>query len=341
MAKMRYRVLGISGMKVSELCLGTMMFGGPTDEAEARRIIDHALDSGVNFIDTANVYTKAPSESVIGRGHQGQAQPLGAGHQGRQQGRHGPQRQRPVAAPRHAGRRGQPARGCRPTTSTSTTSTASIPIRPGRTICHLRRPDPRRARSATGACPTSAPGTSRTCTTCAAQLGVPPPAALQPYYNLMNRQPEVELLPAARAFGLGVVPYSPIARGVLTGKYKVNQKAEPAQPRRAPGPAHDGDGVAPRKPGDRREAQGARRRGAASRWCIGPSPGCSTTARSAPSSRARAPSSSGRATSRALDYTWTPRGRSLADSLVVPGHASTPGYNDPQYPVVGRFAAVA
>ena len=59
------------------------------------------------------------------------------------------------------------------------------------------------------------------------QLGVPPPAALQPYYNLMNRQPEVELLPAAKAFGLGVVPYSPIARGVLTGKYKVNQKADP------------------------------------------------------------------------------------------------------------------
>ena len=58
-------------------------------------------------------------------------------------------------------------------------------------------------------------------------LGVPPPAALQPYYNLMNRQPEVELLPAAKAFGLGVVPYSPIARGVLSGKYKVNQMAEP------------------------------------------------------------------------------------------------------------------
>ena len=58
------------------------------------------------------------------------------------------------------------------------------------------------------------------------QMGVPQPAALQPYYNLMNRQPETELLPAARCFGLGVVPYSPIARGVLSGKYKVNQVAE-------------------------------------------------------------------------------------------------------------------
>ena len=53
-------------MKVSELCLGTMMFGGPTDAAEARRIIDHAADHGVNFIDTANVYADGRSEAVIG-----------------------------------------------------------------------------------------------------------------------------------------------------------------------------------------------------------------------------------------------------------------------------------
>ena len=66
MAEMRYRVLGRSGMKVSEICLGTMMFGGPTDEAEARRIIDHALEHGVNFIDTANVYAEGRSEAVIG-----------------------------------------------------------------------------------------------------------------------------------------------------------------------------------------------------------------------------------------------------------------------------------
>ncbi len=66
MAKMRYRVLGASGMKVSELCLGTMMFGGQTDAAEAQRIVDHAVDNGVNFIDTANVYTEGRSEAVIG-----------------------------------------------------------------------------------------------------------------------------------------------------------------------------------------------------------------------------------------------------------------------------------
>src|SRR5262249_17289177 len=58
MPKMRYRLLGGSGIKVSEICLGTMMFGGPTDGGEAQRIIAHAADNGVNFIDTANVYAQ-------------------------------------------------------------------------------------------------------------------------------------------------------------------------------------------------------------------------------------------------------------------------------------------
>ncbi len=66
MSAMRYRVLGSSGMKVSQLCLGTMMFGGPTAEADARRIIDDALDRGVNFIDTADVYAEGRSEAIIG-----------------------------------------------------------------------------------------------------------------------------------------------------------------------------------------------------------------------------------------------------------------------------------
>ena len=50
---MNYRNLGRSGLKVSPLCLGTMMFGGPTDEATAARIVDQARDAGVNFVDTA------------------------------------------------------------------------------------------------------------------------------------------------------------------------------------------------------------------------------------------------------------------------------------------------
>src|SRR5690606_37598967 len=55
------------------------------------------------------------------------------------------------------------------------------------------------------------------------ELGVPQPVVCQPYYNMLNRNPEVEILPACEHYGLGVVPYSPIARGVLTGKYPPGQ----------------------------------------------------------------------------------------------------------------------
>ncbi|MFI4936605.1 MAG: aldo/keto reductase, partial [Caulobacterales bacterium] len=68
---MDYVNLGRSGLKVSRACLGAMNFGtsenAPCDEAEARRIIDAFLDTGNNFIDTANVYTGGQSEEIVGR----------------------------------------------------------------------------------------------------------------------------------------------------------------------------------------------------------------------------------------------------------------------------------
>ncbi|MBI3467572.1 MAG: aldo/keto reductase [Planctomycetes bacterium] len=63
---MRYGNLGAAGVRVSELCLGTMMFGGPTTEADSVRIIHRAIDDGINFIDTANVYAKGESERIVG-----------------------------------------------------------------------------------------------------------------------------------------------------------------------------------------------------------------------------------------------------------------------------------
>ena len=64
---MEYRTLGRSGLKVSPLCLGTMMFGGPTPDDEAERIVAEAREQGINFIDTANAYTEGRSEEVVGR----------------------------------------------------------------------------------------------------------------------------------------------------------------------------------------------------------------------------------------------------------------------------------
>src|SRR5918999_1049992 len=68
---MEYRTLGSAGVKVSPLCLGTMMFGGPTGEEESVRIIHRALDAGINFVDTANVYNDGESERIVGRALRG------------------------------------------------------------------------------------------------------------------------------------------------------------------------------------------------------------------------------------------------------------------------------
>ena len=64
---MEYRQLGRSGLKISPICLGTMMFGGPADEATSGRIVAKAREAGVNFIDTADAYSTGNSEQVVGR----------------------------------------------------------------------------------------------------------------------------------------------------------------------------------------------------------------------------------------------------------------------------------
>ena len=64
---MDYRTLGRSGLRVSPLCLGSMMFGGATDEPEAARIVARARERGVNFIDTADGYNAGRSEEIVGR----------------------------------------------------------------------------------------------------------------------------------------------------------------------------------------------------------------------------------------------------------------------------------
>ncbi|MFH1569603.1 MAG: aldo/keto reductase, partial [Gemmatimonadota bacterium] len=68
---MEYRTLGRTGVQVSQLCLGCMSFGRRTEDGEALRMIDRALDQGVNFLDTANVYNGGRSEEVVGRALEG------------------------------------------------------------------------------------------------------------------------------------------------------------------------------------------------------------------------------------------------------------------------------
>jgi aryl-alcohol dehydrogenase-like predicted oxidoreductase len=151
--------------------------------------------------------------------------------------------------------------------------------------------------------------------------------------------PETEHLPACAHYGLGVVPYSPLARGVLTGKYAPNVEPE------------EGSRVA-RK--DRRmmqtewrhesleivqkikthaEAKGASPIDVAVGWLLNNAMISSMVA--GPRTMAQWD-----AYVAALDYTYTAEDEALIDSLVVTGHPSTPGYNDPQYPIEGRVSLV-
>ena len=106
------------------------------------------------------------------------------------------------------------------------------------------------------------------------EAGIDRPIASQPLYNALNREVEVEHLPACGYFGLGVVPYSPLARGVLTGKYAAERRAAAGQPRRPARPPHDGIGMAAGKPGDRAGDRGACPRTRHDARRSSPSPGC-------------------------------------------------------------------
>ncbi len=68
---MDYLNLGKSGLKVSRLCLGTMTFGAAADEATSLRIVQRALDAGINFIDTANIYSEGRAEEIVGKAVRG------------------------------------------------------------------------------------------------------------------------------------------------------------------------------------------------------------------------------------------------------------------------------
>jgi aryl-alcohol dehydrogenase-like predicted oxidoreductase len=338
MAKIQYRVLGTSGIKVSQICLGTMMFGGPTEEAEARRIIDHALESGVNFIDTADVYTKGRSEAVIGPAIKAK-------------------RDRWVLATKLAQSTGSAVTDSGLSRRYMMQAVEASLKRLGTDyidLYYIHRVDPNTPWESTIATfgdlirqgkirewalsnvrAWHIPHVVHLCR----QLGVPPPVALQPYYNLMNRQPEVELLPAARTFGLGVVPYSPIARGVLAGKYKVNQKADPGSragrqdKRMLESEWRPESLMIAEKLKEHAESRGTTLIAWAVAWVLNNRAITATIA---------GPRTFDQWTSYfpALDYKWTAEDEALANSLVTPGHASTPGFNDPAYPVEGRFPAV-
>jgi aryl-alcohol dehydrogenase-like predicted oxidoreductase len=169
----------------------------------------------------------------------------------------------------------------------------------------------------------------------AKRLGVPGPVVCQPYYNLLNRMPEVEILPACQHHGIGVVPYSPVARGVLTGKYQPGTQPEPGS-RAGRGDKRIAEtefraeslAIAQQLQGHA-EARGVTLAQFATAWVL---------ANPAVSSVIAGPRTFAHWESYlpAVHFTPDADDEALIDRLVAPGHPSTPGYNDPAYPLIGR-----
>ncbi|KJC33709.1 NADP-dependent oxidoreductase [Bradyrhizobium sp. LTSP885] len=333
---MQYRQLGRSGLKISPICLGTMMFGGPTDEAASSRIVAKAREAGINFIDSADAYNGGKSEEVVGRAIGSQrsnwilatklANPIGDD-------------------PNHGG---LSRRWVLQAADESLKRLATDYI----DIYYLHKEDHATPLDETvraigdliragkvryfGVSNYRAWRVAEICNICD-RLGIDRPIASQPYYNAMNRMPEVEHFPACGFYGLGIVPYSPLARGVLTGKY-------------APDAAPAADSRAGRN--DKRmmqtewrpeslklaqeikqhaEARGITAGQFAVSWVLNSSFVSAVIA--GPRTEAQWDDYI-----RALDYTFTAEDEALIDRLVVAGHPSTPGFNDPAYPIEGRRA---
>jgi aryl-alcohol dehydrogenase (NADP+) len=169
------------------------------------------------------------------------------------------------------------------------------------------------------------------------ELGVSRPVVCQPYYNAMNRQPEVEVLPACRYFGLGIAPYSPLARGVLTGKYT------PGQPPAADTRAGRKDArmletefrpesmVAAKEIVAHASKKGMSGAQFAINWVL--SNALVSSAITGPRTLDQ-----WREYEASLKFKLDDEDEALIDRLVRPGHPSSPGYSDPKYPIQGRVA---
>ncbi len=218
-------------MKVSELCLGTMTFGRETEEDAAARIMDRFVDAGGTFIDTANVYSRGVSEEIVGRWLSGKDRhqlvlatkgrfPMGKGPNDT-----GASRKTIVQHVEDSLRRLRTdyidlyQMHCwdRGTELEETLSTLDGLVRSGK-VRYIG------ASNYTGPQLQKALDLQR-------MNRWEPFRALQPQYNLLVRAPEWDLLPVAREEGLGILPWSPLKGGWLTGKFKRGMQAPPPDSR--------------------------------------------------------------------------------------------------------------
>jgi aryl-alcohol dehydrogenase-like predicted oxidoreductase len=224
---MEYRHLGATGLQVSELCLGAMMFGSQTDEQASTQILNTFTEAGGNFIDTADVYGEGRSEEVLGRWLKTQQRgdliiaTKVWGPMGRQPNDRGLSRKHILDAVDASLRRlgtdyidlyqlhvsddGTPL--------TETLSTLDCLVRSGK-VRYIGASNVRgwKLQKAIDLCH---------------QYGWEPLASLQPLYTLLDRAAEWELLPVCRNEGLGVITWSPLRSGWLSGAFHRGMTAPP------------------------------------------------------------------------------------------------------------------
>jgi len=227
---MEYRALGRTGLKVSQLCLGTMMFGGKTDEHESFRIIDHAINEGVNFIDTADVYAGNESERILGKALAGEGK-----------------RDNIILAtkfnfanPADRNARGLSRRhvinACDASLKRLNTEwidlyqmhrcSAAIPI--DETLRALD--DLVKAGKIRYIGGSMFPAWRIVESLWVAkELGLNRLICEQPAYHLLDRTAEREVIPAAQSFGMAIIPWGPLCGGLLSGKYNRDEQVEGAR----------------------------------------------------------------------------------------------------------------
>ncbi|MFE3824478.1 aldo/keto reductase [Streptomyces sp. NPDC059092] len=232
---MEQRFLGGTGLRVSELCLGTMTFGGSADEAVSHRMLDAFTEAGGTFIDTADIYGAGASEEVLGRWlkNRGNRDELviatkvfGSMGEGGGNGS-GLSRKHILTAVEGSLRRlgtdyidlYQTHMWDVETPIEETLSTLDTLVRDGK-VRYLG------ASSVT-------PSQLQKALDVARFHRWEPFVCLQPLYNLLARELEWELLPLSEAEGVGVIPWSPLQGGWLSGKYRRGMTAAPAGSREA------------------------------------------------------------------------------------------------------------
>lgn len=225
---MNYHYLGGTGVKVSEICLGTMTFGNEADETASRGLMDQAFDAGVNFFDTADIYNKGDSESIVGN-WMGEKRdkivlatkthfPTGSDINDR-----GSSRRHIIQGVEASLKRLQTDyidllylhHWDANTDLEQTLSTLNDLVTQGK-IHYI------------GVSNFSAWQCAKAAEV-ARTHGWAPISAIQPMYSLIKRVAEIEILPMAESCNIAAVPYSPLGSGMLTGKYHRNEKGRITQ----------------------------------------------------------------------------------------------------------------